>query len=67
MGDPKSEGVKDRLRHAILHLQPVTSGKTLEACNTDLPAPRSEAKGIEVVDTVGDSKSSHKRCEADTA
>ena len=67
MGDPKSEGVKDRLRHTVLRLQPIAPGKTIEASDTDFPAPGSEAKGIEMIDTGGDSKPSHKRSEADTA
>ena len=53
--------------HAIIDLQPVVLGKALETFSADFARPRSEAKGVEVVYSVGYAEPPYQRCQSNTA
>ena len=52
MGNPDAERLVHRLGHSIRNGQPVASRKPLEARNADLPAPRLQSQGEQMIDPV---------------
>ena len=65
--DPEAEGLVCGVSDPCLDLKFVALGKTFEARDADLSAPRPQAKGVEMVDAVGDPEPLDQRPEADAA
>ena len=65
MGDADTEGIVDRFGHAVLHAQVVVRSQTLETPDAGLLIPRTDADGIQVVDSVRYSQPMHERLKPD--
>ena len=67
MGNSDAECLVHRVRHPVLDGQALALQELLEAPDAGVLVPRSQGKGVEMVDAIGYAEPVHERFEADAA